>query len=166
MDKSEEYIKMCESAKEIQKVWQPNVGDWFLNDYRRTTGFSEDVEKQIWGNDKDKWEKIQCLTYKPSIKEYVTISDSDGSHVHRMDEFFKHRHVFLPSQDYLQKLIQGNFIKVLDKESDFADSSYPIHPYTTLSHFKSREQLLLGLVMKEKYDKVWNGSEWIKNELQ
>lgn len=165
MDTTEQYIKMCESAKEIQKSWKPNVGDWFLNDYRGTTEFPKDVEEQLWDyNDKEKWEKIQCLTYKPSIKEYVTVSDSDGSHTYRMDEFFKHRHVFLPSQDYLQKLVHGNFKEVLNKEVNFANSSYPIFPHITLSHFKSREQLLLGLVMKENYNRVWNGSEWIKNE--
>jgi len=157
MDKSEEYIKMCESAKEIQKSWQPDVGDWFLNDYRETTGFIEDVENQIWNyKDKDKWEKIQCLTQKLSIEEYVVISDSDGSHIYTISEFFKHRHVFLPQQDYLQNMLGDNEpYSLFNKLYAFGEKNYL---------FKTPEQLTLAYVMKEKFNKSWNGSEWIKNE--
>jgi hypothetical protein len=31
MDKSSPYIKMCESAKEIQMRWQPEFGDFFVS---------------------------------------------------------------------------------------------------------------------------------------
>jgi len=31
MDKSSEYIKMCESAKVIQKQWKPEFGDFFVS---------------------------------------------------------------------------------------------------------------------------------------
>lgn len=28
MDLSEKYVKMCREAKEIQEMWEPQVGDW------------------------------------------------------------------------------------------------------------------------------------------
>ena len=31
MDKSSHYIKMCESAKVIQKQWKPELGDFFVS---------------------------------------------------------------------------------------------------------------------------------------
>jgi len=31
MDKSSTYIKMCESAKVVQKRWQPEFGDFFVS---------------------------------------------------------------------------------------------------------------------------------------
>ena len=31
MDQSSDYIKMCESAKVIQKKWEPEVGDFFVS---------------------------------------------------------------------------------------------------------------------------------------
>ncbi len=156
MDKSKQYIKMCESAKEIQESWQPEVGDWFLNDYRGTTGFSEDVEKQTWTDKKDVWERIQCLTYKSSIKDYVTISEPSGTHAYTTQDFFKHRHVFLPSQDYLQNMIGDNELYQL---------FYKLYIFSEKNlSFKTPEQLTLAYVMKEKFDKTWNGSEWIKIE--
>lgn len=158
MDTSEQYIKMCESAKEIQKLWQPNIGDWFLNDYRGTTEFPKDVEEQIWGDDKEKWEKIQCLTYKPSIKEFVVISDSDGSHTYRMDEFFKHKHVWLPTQDQLQGMLSKPEIMKFMRE-------FNNEQFLTWTQEWTFEQLWLAFVMKEKFGKIWNGEdEWIKND--
>ncbi len=180
MDTSEQYIKMCESAKEIQKLWQPDIGNWFLNDYRGTTEFTKDVEKQIWGDDKDKWEKIQCLTYKPSIKEYVTISDSDGAHTYKMDEFFKHRHIWLPRQDQLQEMLKGShtIVAIIQGLHWFCDPDH-FCPDNDNEHknckcyeigierrkmFKTIEQFTLAFVMDELYKKKWNGSEWIKRD--
>lgn len=181
MDKSEQYIKMCESAKEIQKSWQPDVGDWFLYDYRGTTEFTEDVEKQIWTDKKDVWERIQCLTHKSSIKDYVTISDSSGAHVYTMQDFFKHRHVFLPSQDYLQKMLGDidksceMFIRKLNefynperfcinREDDVITCKYEAIGTERRKMFITMEQITLAYVMNELYNKSWNGSEWIKIE--
>jgi len=180
MDTTEKYIKMCESAKEIQEMWKPDIGDWFLSDFRGTTGFSKDLEKQICGNDKEKWEKIQCLTHKPSIKDYVTISDSDGAHTYKMNEFFKHRHVWLPRQDQLQDMLKdthtlGAIIQGLywfyDPEHFCPDSDNDIITCECKSVRKERtklfntiDQFTLAFVMDELYEKKWNGSDWINRE--
>ncbi len=69
MDKSAEYIKMCEKAVEIQEAWEPIGGDWLLHDYRGTTKFGRRVEKQIWGDDNNKWNSVEILSYQPDDKK-------------------------------------------------------------------------------------------------
>jgi hypothetical protein len=51
MDKSSHYIKMCESAKVVQKLWQPEFGDFFIS---RSLGLTSpcqpimsDLEKKV-----------------------------------------------------------------------------------------------------------------------
>ena len=191
MNITEQYIKMCESAKEIQESWKPDVGDWFLNDFRGTSGFSKDLEKQIQGDDKKEWEKIQCLTYKPSIEGYVSVSDSDGSHTYKADEFFKHRHIWLPRQDQLQKMLlesektehitidnkkvelpwRKSAMSLLCRFRDFVvrpmfdDKMLHRKELAKFMHESSMEQLLLAFVMDKIYNKRWNGKDkWIKND--
>ena len=73
----------------------------------------------------------------------------------------------LYKQDQLQEMI-------MDGESFIAKLSQFINSMLTragLGHFVSRpnthqfgsmEQLWLAFVMKEKYNKIWNGKEWVK----
>lgn len=90
----------------------------------------------------------------------MVISDSEGSHAYTMSEFFKHRHVFLPSQDYLQKLIsEENVLSLLCGFEDFIIKQVFIE-----SDITSIEQLWLAYVMDKLYNKIWNGSEWIIND--
>lgn len=160
MDISEKYIKMCELAKEIQKSWNPDIGDWFLSDYRGTTGFSRDVENQIWKDKKETWEKVQCLTYKSSIKDFVTISDSEGSHVYTMQDLFKRRHIWLPRKDQLQNILSNPEIMKFMRE-------FTNEQFLTWTQEWSFEQLWIAFVMKEKFGKIWNGKdEWIQNNIQ
>lgn len=154
MDTSKEYVDMCEKAQEIQKSWKPCVGDWFLNDYRGTTGFDEDIEKQIWGDDDNKWEVIQCLSYKPSISDYVQISSIDGhSGTYTMQEFFKHRHVWLPRQDQLQDMLPRT------EPYRLFSGLYGFGEQTGTEH--SPDELTLKYVMKTNFSKTW---DWEKCE--
>ena len=87
---------------------------------------------------------------------------------------YKGRYVWLPRQDQLQEMFEANndtFSNIiLDKLADLMtwlcrseywdggfDNSYA-------EHFVSMEQLWLAFVMKEKYQKVWNGDDWIPSK--
>ena len=35
MDTTKEYIKMCEKADEIQKIWSTDIGDYFFDQSKR-----------------------------------------------------------------------------------------------------------------------------------
>jgi hypothetical protein len=74
--------------------------------------------------------------------------------------------IWLPRQDQLQEMVD---IPIGDDEDEgaglhhffaFCDSKVPVG---TISP-KSWEQLWLAFVMKEKYGKTWNGTEWTKEE--
>lgn len=53
---TENYIKMCGKAKEIQKAWKPELADWFyskgMDDSVLILGFTKEsrreIEKGIW----------------------------------------------------------------------------------------------------------------------
>ena len=71
------------------------------------------------------------------------------------------KYTWLPRQDQLQNMVIfpdhpyyqiGRFNVTID---EWCDKNY-------LASGASMEQLWLAFVMKEKYNKVWNGEEWIK----
>ena len=63
--------------------------------------------------------------------------------------------IWLPRQDPLQEMVRGDGDLVMDFMQDFME--FATHTHHTLD---SMEQLWLAFVMKEKYNKTWNGEEW------
>lgn len=162
MDTSETYIKMSGKAEEIQELWQPSVGDWFLHDWHGTTGFGN-LEDTIWA-DKKHWEQIECLTHKPDINDYIEISREDGSHgVYTSSSLLKDRHIWLPRQDQLQEIVGGFGAGFIDWRH-WRNTVYPHmqNPFNKNWRFTSWEQLWLAFVMKERYNKIWSNGEWAK----
>jgi len=162
MDTSEIYIKMCEQATEIQKEWQPQPGDYYLHNYRGTTGFTNEQEQQIWGDSNDTWRQVEILCYKPSKDNDILLSTAKGeSCITSSSDLVRHHCVFIPRQDQLQEMVKkesigtliDHFITWYYKFSEKNPEILPEREYTM-------EQLWLAYVMKEKYNKTWNGSEW------
>ncbi len=60
--------------------------------------------------------------------------------------------IWLPRQDQLQEMLGG-----LEQIED-----YPFFTLKGVAKIDSMEQLWLAFVMKEKYNKIWDGSEWVK----
>lgn len=169
MDKTETYIKMSD-CPEMQEGWQPSVGDWFLHDWHGTTKMGKEAEDKIWP-EKEKWERIECLVYKPSISDFISITEEDGTTgVYTSSELLKNRHIWLPTQSQLQEMVLKEtklepwrlnvvFMDWQQNEFDYDEHGSPRWkhgPYHTM------EQLWLAFVMKEKYNKAWNGEKWIK----
>ena len=164
MDTTPEYIKMCEKAKEIQETWKPTGGDFYLHNYRGTTGFSPETEKVIWPDD-DKFVKIEILCYQPEdVKDFWVCTNGDLSHVISAQDLFKHHCVWLPRQDQLQEMVlkkdfNGIPLSPADWLQDFRVKVMHVE-YSYYCKFGSLEQVWLAFVMKEKYGKVWNGDDW------
>lgn len=84
-----------------------------------------------------------------------------------VDEHYPDR-VWLPRQDQLQEMVENNISDFL--EFCFAPNSCCGCSRTVSTFIKikfknlSMEQLWLAFVMKEKFNKVWNGTDWIKND--
>ena len=134
MDTSEQYIKMCEKAEEIQKGHQWVYDDLFVSpkEYYRD-------KPLIWGRDK---------------------------------RFRDPPYTWLPRQDQLQEMIdqqQRDWVNVLEMFTLYAfygDNTYtlggtPVYYGMGIPHnVFSMEQLWLAFVMKEKFNKTWNGEAW------
>lgn len=85
--------------------------------------------------------------------------------------------IWLPRQDQLQEMMKAKYERLVDRdpvdwfcfgipgyiwsdEFGYGDDNEEIGYYR---QFISMEQLWLAFVMKEKYDKAWNGKEWRDN---
>ena len=142
MDTSEQYIKMCKRAEEIQGQWKPAEADFMFNTAVGETTFI----------------RVNRTT--------------DRRRRHHSIPYNKDRFFWLPRQDQLQEMVgvqdarelllsfhrfthpaDGMSIRQEDFEDVKARTKYR-------SLFTSMEQLWLAFVMKEKYNKVWNGGDW------
>jgi hypothetical protein len=170
MDNLKEYISMCQKAKEIQELWEPSGGDWYVFDYRGTTGTFKEFEKSIWEDNDKQWQRIEILCYRPSsAKNFFISTNGDTSHVMSAKDMTKERAIWLPRQDQLQAMVIliGSVLNI-PRLSEFClwitttggiDSFYH---WEYKRQFESMEQFWLAFVMKKKYQKIWNGTGWIK----
>lgn len=133
MDRTETYIKMCDCA-EIQGLRL------------------ERIKKKEW------WDEGDFSNYP-----------SDGSNVYAGHYVRLKGSIWLPRQDQLQEIVEIKTAqqfsdKFLGKEGiciEFLDSSVPNALEDYWVQFTSMEQLWLAFVMKEKYNKVWDGERWV-----
>lgn len=151
MDTSPEYIKMCEMAKEIQKGWHPNQGDFY------TLGVKKDGTPAIYVLGCHWKECDGCKCEVEDCREDCT---------------------WLPRQDQLQKIVDN--LKTTPSSMFLSISEWAEDPYgfgsmpfpkqqkqlrqwkKYINSLRTAEQLWLAFVMKEKFNKVWNGEDWEK----
>jgi len=134
MDETEQYIKMCEKATEIQEQWEPKGGDYYRHIPSKSIALVPLVH-----------EREECALVNVHKKEYP-------------DNF-----VFFPRQDQLQEMVLPPWTdKVMSYRITAMLSKFnQWYFYKHAGRFSSMEQLWLGFVMREKYNKVWNGEDWI-----
>jgi hypothetical protein len=133
---------MCEKATEIQdshreEKWK-STGKWKAGD------FWVDIARSpvhVVDNYQDAWRDVPDYIHHP------------------------YECVWLPRQDQLQEMIvKEESAKLADLEMRFHD--FCLDPTTIYvrkkKYLHSMEQLWLAFVMREKYNKVWNGEEWVK----
>ena len=169
MDVSKKYVEMCEKATEIQELWQYDDGDFFLHRFTERNvdpRFTIDIGKEIASS--------LCCS--------CNVIDSYGST--RISEYNpKGENVWLPRQDQLQSLLPEGRRDLLNAErllallNDLRDFCDPFDRLGTMplpvatreaekdqkyvEQFVTMEQLWLAFVMEEKFQKIWNGEEWI-----
>jgi len=149
MDTSETYIKMCEKAREIQAVWHKQ-GKFISQQEARDGGCKEAVDYYIGlhlenGYDGSfYWDGgcVSCVDY-----EY--------------ESYYKETDVWLPRQDELQDMVIGEYYGLVSMMEQFyhwaiGELERSGFPKTSI------EQLWLAFVMKENYNKVWDGENWVK----
>jgi len=153
MDTSEQYIKMCEKAGEIQGNRELLEGDFYAY-IRPKEGFNwlHHTRQEFIDNPSESWAE-------PSV---CMLSDDRDYGIEHIYEDVIER-CWLPRQDQLQEMLlfpcgdfKDNFWSALDDFRDYAFSETFI-PYIPTS----MEQLWLCYVMKQKYGKAWNGADWL-----
>ena len=149
MDISETYIKMCEKAEEIQKLaddcWDEfSIGCWYSSNHVRCKGHFED------------WH--MAYKYCPVCAKELEITPLYSVCL----RFQGDDNIWLPRQDQLQEMVDiDDWITALSRFAIFAFGGKRVINGIPHSVF-TMEQLWLAFVMKEKYNKVWNGNEWVK----
>jgi hypothetical protein len=136
------YVKMCGKAQEIQELWEPRAGDIFA--YELDNPFSDNFG--IYLGD--------IPTSKKHLSRHF-IRDIGGI-TKGFRRFEKEKYIWLPRQDQLQEMCEPPLDVLLMEFWEW------LPKYEVGVKFTSMEQLWLSFVMKEKYEKVWDGEEWVK----
>lgn len=140
MDTSEAYVKMCKEAMEIQTLRkrQGYISQWENGDF--------------------------CFILGDTSMDNLS---GEGTHIiwngllpngdyHDWDSWWcepPDNSIWLPRQDQLQEMINSN-VNLTIQLHGFSDI-VAVHP------MKSWEQLWLILIMWLKYNKTWDGEQWI-----
>lgn len=138
MDKSETNIKMCEKAEKIQAL-RPHSkypyyedGDMLYAHWPDGTSYPVERRERRVGI-------YSCLGNNPN--QYS-------------------KSIWLPYQDQLQEMVSANMQLLCGKIFEFSKTPYG-YGFCT-GYGGSMEQLWLAFVMKEKYNKTWDGENWIE----
>lgn len=156
MDTSEDYIKMCEKAEEIQ---------------RHFSDVDNRIEKAIpyhQYSGQGYTSKLYAYGYEWEVAEHTSIAWGEDYPSEEVDV------VWLPQQDQLQEMLQTThlinpfnligFLYNILNEDKTCPEEVPCEECIKESlywcSFKTMEQLWLAFVMKEKYDKEWSEDKW------
>ncbi len=179
MDTSRKYIDMCRLATDIQNLWKPTGGDWYIHDYRGSTGTDLEFEKMIWGDKDETWQRAEILCYQPKdALEYWVSTDGKDSHVCSASDIVKEHCIWLPRQDQLQEALSDRITAMLETKavqigvaflnfSAWLEEQYTADPFAgaPTSCFETGEQLWLAFVMQVQYGLIWDidNGEWHKS---
>jgi hypothetical protein len=159
MDNSVEYINMCKKAVEVQnsRKTKITVGDYYYSTVLNDIGVVA-------------WLCGESLTesFKP-IKAF----HFSGSVIRLLESpICAKKLIWLPRQDQLQGMIDNSLYKVMSVFYDWITDDGYADPYDEddesagldlylMRQFNSMEQLWFVFVMKEKYNRIWRGDDWI-----
>ncbi|HDZ27964.1 hypothetical protein LCGC14_0399190 [marine sediment metagenome] len=141
MDTSKEYVKMCDKAEEIQN------NKW--------------LKLKCFYGGKYPWNEGDMFFSKDKVYVYNDCSLSEGF----IDpQAYDRKGVWLPRQDQLQEMLPKRYATIHAKIGHFGKWLRDNDEYleNAFCGNESMEQLWLAFVMKEKYNKIWNGEGWIK----
>ena len=155
MDTSRQYVKMSD-CPEIQEGHKWEYGDWLIAEHGLfqigTATFRYDISNS-------NAPPIRSTSPQATIQS----NDVEGS-------IFTGKLIWLPLQHQLQEMVAKTKTYcawLLDIERDFhkfANGKFEVYgvEHMPICAVESMEQLWLAFVMHEKYQKVWNGEDWVK----
>jgi len=137
MDTNKEYIKMCEKAEEIQDSYP----DYGLVCEGRNIFYERKIEGVKYCDDNNE-------PYFYSKYRQLKLVNN----------------IWLPRQDQLQDMIANKFVDYV-RDIKFNSTLSLMYNFWKFVDDEcedsfSIERAWLAFVMKEKYNKIWNGKEW------
>lgn len=154
MDKSLENIKMLSKAEEIQDAWIPNIGDYCIH----PSGAWGDIEGWVVTKYFDIVKKVEIFRGTAT-----TTYSGSGWICKNVESFLKPDCTWLPRQDQFQDmmlyLLGDDFIGCAPFVLNEMLSEHSEHGIYMWG--RSYEEMWLRFVMKEKYNKIWDGEEWM-----
>ena len=132
MDTSKTYIKMCD-CEEIQELPNRNLInplDWW------------------WCH-----EHNLLATWNGELEDVYCFQDWDNFHN-------ENNFIWLPCQDQLQEMVVYKAYKEGLYQKAYLFSEYVLNNINIQKLYCSMEQLWLAFVMREKYNKTWDGKNW------
>ena len=146
---------MSRKAAEVQEKWVPQFGDWF---------FDEEIKKMAGKLKKELG--IAALPHLSGIycyQEGTMNCECCGEEFDLLtfDKFYPQSDViWLPRQDQLQDMVKSEYECDYDMNLDFTEFTTNLYTHEQIG--ASMEQLWLAFVMHEKYNKKWDGEDWVK----
>jgi len=133
--KAKNYIRMCEQAKEIQKLFNP------------------DGHNHVCLSGGTIWTQIDRDSYK-----YDKYTEYGHQYICIRDGYLMHC-VWIPTQEQLQGILKKPLWWLVWHFEEF------VEPMSDKTFFQdtSMDELWLAFVMKEKYHKIWDGKTWVKS---
>lgn len=156
-----DYILMCEKAIEIQKLHKPAICDKYICD---CGSCKERLDiHYIHDYDMDKLNNRDLTNVEPHYSALVRMAD-----VATFVAFYHGRseedlsYIWLPQQEDLQGMVDIGE----NRRLYFFDRGLSVNNGQNNFLYKidgnSMDQLWLAFVMKEKFNKTWDGAEWIR----
>ena len=132
------YISMCEQAEEIQKEWKPKLLDKVI------------TKKTLTNNN-----------YSQHAVSYIEDFE------HPYDEYYYKNYgfIYLPNLEQLFEMYKPKW----DNGSTYLDRFYwwgKKQQYNPSFNGVETtwQELVLAFIMKEKWNKIWTGEDWVKND--
>ena len=135
MDTSETYIKVCETAEEIQVTRKGNLNK----------GWEKDDLFSLWGgvfrrSELQFWETWQLKSFE--------------EHAFWLPRQDQSQEILLDGRNMLTPLIGALYKWLIDSNYDQYFNDVTSNPYFSM------EQLWFAFAMKEKHNKTWDGEAW------
>jgi hypothetical protein len=139
MDKSRQYIQMCKRSKEIQNLWQPKAGDFYVDSGSKVLCWipgspkAPSIRKGFAVVPGDKVTRISPMYWLPKLDQLIETSQFPGSGFRDISFVFY------------------EWVKV-----PYGPDAQPANKF-----FTSLEQLWLAFIMVKKFSKIWESGEWL-----
>ncbi len=160
MDTSEQYIKRCD-CEEIQglRPLDKEAETWYLSP-RTNVDFGGDSASGSLKSEVTQAEDARFIQGKVyTFGDYEAFGKDywcDG-----YESIDPNLFIWLPRQDELQAMFGGYGVRQLTQCFFRFACSINCDELEYTQIFTSMEQLWLAFVMKEKFKKKWNGTEWV-----